>query len=50
MRSIKNLKNIQKLCLNNCNLNTDLIEELKESLEDNESLTEITLYTNDINA
>jgi hypothetical protein len=50
MRGIKNLKNIQKLCLNNCNLNTDLIEELKDSLEDNETLTEITLYTNDINA
>ena len=50
MEALSNLKNLKKLCMNNCYLDTDLIESLMEALQDNETLTEIALYTNDINA
>lgn len=50
MEALSNLKDLRKLCMNNCYLDTDLIESMMEALQDNESLTEISLYTNDINA
>jgi Ran GTPase-activating protein (RanGAP) involved in mRNA processing and transport len=50
MEALSNLKDLRKLCMNNCYLDTDLIEAMMEALQDNESLTEISLYTNDINA
>ena len=50
MKSLKSLTDLKKLTFNNCQLDCDLLEDMKEALQDNETLTDISLYTNDINA
>jgi hypothetical protein len=47
---LKSLYNLRKLSLNSCQLDVDLLAELKESLMDTETLVALNLYSNDINA
>jgi Ran GTPase-activating protein (RanGAP) involved in mRNA processing and transport len=48
IRSLKNKKDLRVLALNSCNLNGDLLEELKESLEAQHNLKELFLFANKI--
>jgi len=50
VRSLKNLTILKKLSLNSCMLDLDLLDELKTSLAETESLTDLNLYSNEINS
>ena len=44
------LYNLRKLSLNSCMMDIDVLEEMKDSLLETESLTDLNLYANDIDA
>ncbi len=50
MKSLGNLPNLKKLCLNSCNLHVPCLETLKEALTKNQELQELNLYSNEIDA
>ena len=50
IQSLRPLARLSKLSLNSCNLIVPCLEELKGSLMDNDVLTDISLYSNDIDA
>ena len=47
--ALANIPNLKKLCLNSCNLNEECLEALKNALSDSTELTDISLYSNEIN-
>ena len=50
IRALKNLPQLSKLSLNSCNLIIPCLEALKEALSENLILTELSLYSNEIDA
>lgn len=50
IRALKNMTNLKKLSLNSCTLDQELLQELVNSLSGNESLTDLNLYSNEINS
>jgi len=50
INALKSLPKLSKLSLNSCNLIVPCLQELKDSLIDNEVLTDISLYSNEIDA
>lgn len=50
IQALKNMPRLSKLSLNSCQLDSDLLLELATSLADNEVLTDLNLYSNDINS
>jgi len=50
VKALKHMKGLKKLSLNSCMLDLELLDELKNSLENTDSLTDICLYSNEINS
>ena len=50
IRALKNMTSLKKLSLNSCTLDQELLQELVNSLSANESLTDLNLYSNEINS
>jgi Ran GTPase-activating protein (RanGAP) involved in mRNA processing and transport len=50
IRALKNMTGLKKLSLNSCTLDQELLQELVNSLAANESLTDLNLYSNEINS
>ena len=50
IKALKNMPHLKKLSLNSCNLELDRLEELNEALADNDSLIDLSLYSNEINS
>jgi len=46
--NLGNLKKLRRLSLNKCKLNIGLLKVLYESIRDNEDMTELSLYSNEI--
>lgn len=46
--NLGNLKRLRRLSLNKCKLNINLLKRLYESISDNEEMTELSLYSNEI--
>ncbi len=50
IQSLSNMPNLSKLSFNSCNLIVPCLEAMKNALERNETLTDISLYSNEIDA
>ena len=50
IHALGQLPNLKKLSLNSCNLTVPFLEALKEALANNTELTDISLYSNEIDA
>ena len=48
IKSLEGKKNLKSLALNSCRINKDLLEHLSLSLQSNDALKELYLYSNDI--
>ena len=46
IKSLSGKKSLKSLALNNCRLTLSLLQELANSIKDNESLKELYLYSN----
>lgn len=50
IRALKNMPNLKKISLNSCNMDMDLLQELSDSLSQQDVLTDLNLYSNEINS
>ena len=50
INALSKLPNLKKLCLNSCNLNIPCLEAMNSALQDSTELTDISLYSNEINS
>ena len=50
IRSLKNMPQLEKLSMNSCNMINPCLEALREALTANTTLTDISLYSNEIDA
>ena len=50
IRALKNMTLLKKVSLNSCNMDMDLLQELNNSLIDQDCLTDLNLYSNEINS